>query len=127
MSLLRPLFVCILTVLPSLGATFGTVVPHTLPVAEADKPPYTFALASDPSLPGKGTSAYRYSLQDAETKGVHETTNRNPHRIIRGRIHSDNQSKGQAAGPEFRSKSRSAGVARNWRDVFPKNHRRATL
>jgi DNA-binding beta-propeller fold protein YncE len=26
--------VCILTVLPSLGATFGTVVPHTLPVAD---------------------------------------------------------------------------------------------
>jgi uncharacterized protein (TIGR03437 family) len=34
MSLLRPLFVCVLTVLPSLGATFGTVVPHTLPVAD---------------------------------------------------------------------------------------------
>ena len=61
----------------------------TLPVAEAEKPPYTFSLASDPALPAKGTSAYRYSLQDAETKGVHETTNRNPHRIIRGRVSSD--------------------------------------
>lgn len=57
-----------------------------LPVAEAEKPPYTFALASDPSLPGKGTGAYRYSLQDAEAKGLHETTNRNPHRILRGRV-----------------------------------------
>jgi hypothetical protein len=58
----------------------------TLPVAEAEKAPYTFALASDPGLPGKGTGAYRYSLADAEAKGVHETTNKNPHRIIRGRI-----------------------------------------
>jgi hypothetical protein len=57
----------------------------TLPVAEAEKPPYTFALSTDASLPVKGTSAYRYSLSDAETKGVHETTNRNPHRIIVGR------------------------------------------
>jgi hypothetical protein len=62
----------------------------TLPVIASpetpDKPPYTFALASDPSLPGKGTPAHRYSLSDAETKGVHETTNRNPHRIIVGRV-----------------------------------------
>jgi uncharacterized protein (TIGR03437 family) len=34
MSLLRPLFVCILSVLPSWGATFGTVVPHTQPIAD---------------------------------------------------------------------------------------------
>ena len=34
MSALRPLLVCILSVLPSCGATFGTVVPHTLPVAD---------------------------------------------------------------------------------------------
>ena len=34
MSVLRPLFVCILSVLPSWGATFGTVVSHTLPVAD---------------------------------------------------------------------------------------------
>ncbi len=58
----------------------------TLPVAEAEKPPYTFALASDGTLPTKGTNAWRYSLSDAEAKGMHETTNRNPHRIIKGRI-----------------------------------------
>src|SRR5271157_6194279 len=34
MSLLRPLFVCLLTVLPACGATFGTVVPHTQPIAD---------------------------------------------------------------------------------------------
>ena len=34
MSVLRPLVVCLLSVLPSLGATFGTVVPHTLPIAD---------------------------------------------------------------------------------------------
>ena len=58
----------------------------TLPVAEAEKAPYTFALGTDSSLPTKGTNAWRYSLSDAETKGMHETTNRNPHRIIKGRI-----------------------------------------
>jgi len=34
MSVLRPLCVCILSVLPSWGATFGTVVPHTQPIAD---------------------------------------------------------------------------------------------
>ena len=34
MSVLRPLLVCVLTVLPSWGATFGTVVPHTQPIAD---------------------------------------------------------------------------------------------
>jgi uncharacterized protein (TIGR03437 family) len=34
MSVLRPLLVCVLSVLPSWGATFGTVVPHTLPIAD---------------------------------------------------------------------------------------------
>lgn len=58
----------------------------TLPVAEAEAAPYTFALASDGSLPTKGTNAWRYGLSDAEPKAVHETTNRNPHRIIKGRI-----------------------------------------
>ena len=34
MSVLRPLLVCALSVLPSWGATFGTVVPHTQPLAD---------------------------------------------------------------------------------------------
>jgi uncharacterized protein (TIGR03437 family) len=34
MSVFRPLLVCVLSVLPSWGATFGTVVPHTLPIAD---------------------------------------------------------------------------------------------
>ncbi len=34
MSVLRPLLVCVLSVLPSWGATFGTVVPHTQPIAD---------------------------------------------------------------------------------------------
>jgi hypothetical protein len=57
-----------------------------LPTAEAEKAPYPFALGNDASLPGPGTNAYRYSLQDTQPKGLHETTNRKPHRIIRGRV-----------------------------------------
>jgi hypothetical protein len=58
-----------------------------LPVApEGDGPIRTFALASDPSLPGKNTNAYRFNLQDAAPKGLNETTKRHPHRIIRGKI-----------------------------------------
>ncbi|MGA9626633.1 MAG: hypothetical protein WBQ65_19320, partial [Bryobacteraceae bacterium] len=34
MSVLRPLLVCVLSVWPSFGATFGTVVPHTQPLAD---------------------------------------------------------------------------------------------
>jgi uncharacterized protein (TIGR03437 family) len=34
MSALRPLLVCVLSALPSWGATFGTVVPHTQPIAD---------------------------------------------------------------------------------------------
>lgn len=59
---------------------------EVLPVAEGEKAPFTFALTNGESLPGKGTLAYRYNLSDAAAKGVHETTNRNPHKIIRGRV-----------------------------------------
>ena len=34
MRVLRPLLVCVLSVWPSFGATFGTVVPHTQPLAD---------------------------------------------------------------------------------------------
>jgi hypothetical protein len=56
-----------------------------LPVA-GDKAPYPFALGEDATLPGPGTNAHRYSLGDATAKGTHETTNRSPHRILRGRL-----------------------------------------
>ncbi len=50
MHVLRPLLVCALRVWPSWGATFGTVVPHTQPLAdlvldEARKRIYLAALA----------------------------------------------------------------------------------
>lgn len=84
----------------------------TLPVAEAEKPPYTFALASDPSLPAKGTNAWRYNLSDAETKGLHETTNRNPHRIIKGRISHDDDAVEKLTTSFVPLADRTGGVCR---------------
>jgi hypothetical protein len=84
----------------------------TLPVAEGEKPPFTFALANDPELPAKGTSAWRYNLSDAETKGVHETTNRNPHRIIKGRISKDDDAVEKLTTSFVPLADRTGGVCR---------------
>jgi hypothetical protein len=84
----------------------------TLPVAEAEKPPYTFALGSDPSLPAKGTNAWRYNLSDAEAKGMHETTNRNPHRIIKGAVSHDDDAVEKLTTSFVPLADRTGGVCR---------------
>ena len=59
-----------------------------LPVEAAEKAP--FAFSSPSSLLKPGTDGYRFNLSDAEPNGgTHPTTNRSPHRIIRGKISDD--------------------------------------
>jgi len=62
-----------------------------LPVDAAEKAPYAFSgsAAFPEGLPKKGTDAFRFNLSDAEPGAGHPTTNRSPHRIIRGRISDD--------------------------------------
>jgi hypothetical protein len=57
-----------------------------LATSEAATGPWPFPVASAAAIGAAGTDAYRYSLADGELKGVHATTNRNPHRIIRGKV-----------------------------------------
>jgi hypothetical protein len=58
-----------------------------LPAAEEAKGPWPFPVEAALKIAAKGTDGYRFNLADAEPpKGLHMTTSRNPHRIIRGRI-----------------------------------------
>lgn len=56
-----------------------------LPSAE-EKGPWPFPMEHATAVSAPGTDGYRFNLSDGEAKGLHATTSRNPHRIIRGRI-----------------------------------------
>jgi hypothetical protein len=58
-----------------------------LATSEEAKGPWPFPVESALKIAAKGTDGYRFNLSDAEgPKGMHQTTSRNPHRIIRGRV-----------------------------------------
>jgi hypothetical protein len=58
-----------------------------LATSEEAKGPWPFPVESALKIAGKGTDGYRFNLSDGEApKGIHATTSRNPHRIIRGKI-----------------------------------------
>lgn len=48
-----------------------------------------FDFASDASFPASTTDAHRFNLSDGKPTGMHATTGRDPHRIIRGKISHD--------------------------------------
>ena len=67
-----------------------------LGVSGEAKGPWPFPVADALAIAAKGTDGYRFSFADGEPpKGLHMMTNRNPHRVIRGRI--SNKAKAVAA------------------------------
>lgn len=61
------------------------VVEAPLGPAPEGKTERPFDFASNEAFPKKGTDAYRFNLSDGEPKGMHPTTARDPHRIIKGK------------------------------------------
>jgi hypothetical protein len=83
-----------------------------LPASEEEKGPWPFPVAAAASFAKPGTDAYRFSLSDAEPKGMHATTGRNPHRIIIGAVEPSAEAVAELRTSFVPLADRRAGVSR---------------